>query len=379
MSTRPKTPLFFFALMLLTCSGCGGAEESTISYSGDPFYGLLAHNDSLYMPEPQEKQERVVEVVDLDIAMTFGVTPEAATDDTPPEQILFTPPIDVVVDEKNGALYLLDKDAHVIKKFSLQDGSLIQIIGNGEGEGPGEFLGAWSLWLLENGTTWVHDGQRKALIGFKGDGALLETHALPLQGSVAVAHSERFVYNSSLNTERLFHVFDAVNKKQQTFGLMAHPLLPEGHGLPYMGYVITDGSDSFLYTNYFGGGLVSFDFDGTFRFFRETIDPNPFPGMTNTTLPDGTLTKTVDSAGEHPPHFILNVYNNVYYDLVVNKPDAGGLFVDAYAYSTGDYLYSIKTPDSCGALAVTAEYVYAQCNEEGLVQLRRSEAREKLN
>jgi hypothetical protein len=73
---------------------------------------------------------------------------------------------DIAVDSQ-GNLYVLDSGNHRIQKFN-KDGNYLQTIGR-KGQGPGEFMRPYDIFLDERGNIYVSEGRRMNLFDPKGN------------------------------------------------------------------------------------------------------------------------------------------------------------------------------------------------------------------
>ncbi|CAN0294226.1 unnamed protein product, partial [Laminaria digitata] len=198
----------------------------------------------------------------------------------------------------------------------------------------------------QNGELWISgNGKKKQVLRLNQKGEFLGFIDNPYRGGVFdVAAGKYLHYN--LNDPELFHVYNKKGKREKSFGVLASGrthLTQEyrhlmGHGLGFSGDVKTDGKGAFIFAGYYGGGLLSYNVDGSLRFFRETMDHNAFP---LTPFMDGNGgRKIVDRDSVRSQQMPINVWNGVFYQNVfLNEEER--MVVDAYAYDSGDYLYSL--------------------------------------
>jgi len=104
----------------------------------------------------------------------------AADADGGPDATPLSHVADVATDAA-GRVYVLDGLAQTVFVFAA-DGSLERRIG-GQGEGPGELLGAIGLDVDERGYLWVVDPRLRRYTVFGPDGGRVAPHVRPVQGS----------------------------------------------------------------------------------------------------------------------------------------------------------------------------------------------------
>ncbi|MEO7352956.1 MAG: 6-bladed beta-propeller [Gemmatimonadales bacterium] len=85
-----------------------------------------------------------------------------------------------LAEDRDGVLYVLDRDGCKVVAFD-RNGNVIRIIGNGKGQGPGEFARPNSLTLSDAGELFVLDPGQSRVSVFGTDGVLKRT--FPVAGS----------------------------------------------------------------------------------------------------------------------------------------------------------------------------------------------------
>lgn len=357
--------------ILLFMIGC--TQPHPASHYPEPFYGQLLMGDSLMEAEPQQKSEREFVALATVVKQRFTVSPDSATDDTPAE-IIMEKPVSASVDDNEEYLFLMDQESQVINKYAITTDELIDVF-NYASENK-TLLRSASLLSVRNGELWLSSGgKQKPVLRLNQKGEFLGFIDNPHRGGVSdVAPGKYLQYN--LNEPALFHVHNENGKREHSFGVLASERkhLTQvyknlmGHGLGFSGDVKTDGKGTFVYSSFYGGGLLGYNIDGTLRYFRETVDHNAFPP---TPFMEGNGgSKIVDMDSVRTQQMPINVWNGVFYQYV-NLIGEKKMVVDAYAYDTGDYLYSLPVNwKECGYIFITDDHIYANC-KEGFVQLAR--------
>lgn len=176
---------------------------------------------------------------------------------------------------RDGALYVLDREACKVVVFE-PSGAVRRIIGNGKGEGPGEFVRPGSLALSEQGELFVLDAGRSRVTVFDTSGTLKRT--LVIAGSMG--------FQVRVTRDRLYI-------SQYTFRAGAPVVLVYDHagtlidkvytpteadvsfgrtGNTYRMTVMHDGKVALAHTN--PGTWSSLDAPGS-RFGKPLVDENP--------------------------------------------------------------------------------------------------------
>lgn len=337
----------------------------------EAFYGELLLGDSLIVAAPQQKSEREFVAMATVVKQRFTSSPESATDETPAGIIMENPAM-AGVDSNEDYLFLMDAASLAINKYSLASGALLKVIDAPEKRRTNK-TSQGRLSVTSNDELWVRGVENRKMLRLDFEGDVLGNVKGPASGFVTQVNANNVVHTTALNEDELFHVYSMEGDIEHSFGIMsssAHVEGSKGHGLGFIGETVGDGSNSFVYAGLFGGGLLSFDDQGNLAYFRESIDHNPFPGTIPYTSTTGYNSETVDVAGVRTQQLPINIWNGIYYQNVLILEEER-MIVDAYAYETGEYLYSLPVRDKeCGYIFITDDHIYANC-KEGFVQLER--------
>ena len=376
--------VYLLLIFLAVLFGCTKKESQKIALEeqfNGPFYGRLVYQDQLVDPSPQAYSKRVFEDVATDIVQQFTTRDSMAH--LSPGIVIMNKPFQSLVDPAEEFLYIMGPDSNVVHKFSIADGRLVNRVTTPRDlrESSGYTVG---MQMAGNDEFWFQNVKPRTLMRTTHEGKLIDTIKLPYAGWVSVTNSGDFVFLETSNLDELFHVYSANGKHQHSFGILSSVLVQFGehtslgHGLGFVGDLSTDGSDSFIYTNGWGGGLLNYSLDGTLNYFRQPIDSNPFPGLRPFTAEEkeksniqNSANITVDKKDVNSQKKSVNVWEGTYYQTTFERNTDRSWFVDAYDYDTGDYLYSIPTPEDCFIEFITDKHLYANCLEPGFVQFKR--------
>ena len=363
---------FFRCSLLILIVFCAAAcskeaPKSDIDYD-ESMYGYLIIEDSIIAPVPQTVQERIIVDRPTEIVRKFGMSDEDADSGLPPVNLLSNPR-QAVVDASEKHLYILDHGVMDVKQFDIDTGQLVQRYGKGKGSGPGEFLDLGLIALVGEGQILVTDKKKRDLTLFDLEGQVQRVKKMPFHTrGLATSQDGRYVLltNRSNNLD-LFKMYTAQGEELVSFGWLA-----SGDDKPYIsfpGEMLGNNSDSFVFSGLYGGGLLSYSFEGAFRFYRETLDSAPFPRWVADNTEDAPVYK-LDASLSNATHIQRNIWENVYYEVVLYQEEGQTWFIDAYDMETGDYIASTVLPEECGAYFITDRHVYANC-KEGFVQFLR--------
>lgn len=282
--------------------------------------------------EDEFRERRFLDLPTLGKVVTIGM-------DSP--QPIYKP-IDAVVDSR-GDIYVLDWPENVVKRYDAS-GRPKGILGNGRGQGPGEFSEPSDLSVDQDGRVWVIDPALARITIFDGAGRLermlkLDTSAMrvahtpaggfallqPLGGNLIMR------FNSAGEQEA---VFGKVLRAQQKMGILLDGWLASD---------LADGSDGgLIFAGYRTGLLIGYDLEGNLRFARWAIGAKR------------ELPRVVDLSGGHfrverrSPFEALSL--SVRGDRIFIMTPLKGVYgnkkgaVDSYHVDDGRYLGSYALP-----------------------------------
>ncbi len=356
-------------LVLTMVAGCMESNPHPAKDYPEPFYGQLFYEDALISATPQQITARVIGDSVGAVQQVYMVPSEMAQADTPQAAIMELP-IDAGIDNEGKYLYVMEKNSFKTNKYDLSTGELSLELNTAAENKATSHLGK-GIRVMSDDELWIHGVDAGKVFRITPQDELLGYWEGRSGDSFIKMTSGALVQTTSSNEHELFHVFDTEGEKQRSFGILSSYQIEidgyktVGHGLGFHGWTTTNGDDSFIHVANMGGGLLSFNTDGSLRYFREFVEHVPFPG----TVPTGENTRGIDMDGVHTQHMALNVWEDVYYEYAINV-NSGERIIDAYDYNTGDYLSSIPHPEGCWVKFVTDSEVYAMC-ENGFSKLER--------
>ncbi len=360
----------FFIVVTLCAIACNKeAPRAVIDYD-ESMYGYLVMEDSIIAPVPQTQQERTIVDRPTEIVLKFGLQAQDPDSDLPPAYTLSNPR-QAVVDASEKHLYILDHGVMDVKQFDIATGRFVQRYGNGKGSGPGEFLDLGIMALVGEKQILVTDKKKRDLTLFDQDGHVQRVNKMPFHTrGLATSQDGRYVLltNRSNNLD-LFKMYTDQGEELASFGWLA-----SGDDRPYIsfpGEMLGNNSDNFVFSGLYGGGLLSYSFDGAFRFYREALDSASFPRWVVDNTEDAPV-YSLDASTSNATHIQRNIWGNVYYEVILYQEEGQTWYIDAYDMETGDYLNSTVLPEACGAFFITDRHIYANC-KEGFVQFLRNE------
>lgn len=281
------------------------------------------------------------------------------------EDMLFNPSYTRV--SPQGNLFVLDRGDQRIKKYSGQDGTLLQEFGNGRGEGPGEFQMITDMMVTPSERVLVCDSENGRITVFGPSGQIeheITPPTPPYRMAFVADPEQRLIVLPLYPVDELFDVYDLDGNLHHEFGLFIEDQTRNS--------LILDGKlhghgDGFVYTPLRIGWLASFTADGTAQYFRETIETVPIPevvrsgDMAYVDRDAPTLAYTVNPAGDEV--------------LVTSSIDSSGHSIrvlDVYSHADGDYLYSSKIPSRARSVHADEDRIYAVIDTTVSVWTRRS-------
>lgn len=254
--------------------------------------------------------------------------------------------------DRQDNLYVLDYGDLKIKHFTA-DGTFVQALGEGRGQGPGEFSGPSDFTVSNNGDVWVVDTRNGRIVVFDNQGTLAQTINLDTQPyRVSLADNGNYFTMFALTSDRLFGKFDEQNNRQLTFGHFLEDQINKAILLD--GWIATTQDRGFVYAGHYSGLISAYDADGNLRFLTETLNRRPLPDLvTNSrrmTWVDREAFRTMInlSTSSHGIHAFG------YFEEGIRKVGV----VDTYSLEDGRYLYSHRLPISARDVLITGDYLY---------------------
>lgn len=371
MKSFPFSQLHFAVLALVLCwiTGCQGPHPAA-DYP-EPFYGELLYGDSLISPAPQPRTARVFEDLSTVRTVQYAVNPYFANAETPADRIMYRPNA-AAVDPEESVLFLMDVDSMYIHKYDISSGELLETITSAREAWVPSAYGA-GLRVISDDLLWVYGIERRKITRMDVSGRLGASIEFIAGDALTADQSGAYVKMTPSNSDYLFHTFSPSGRELESFGILSSSRMMHngkaypGHGLGFAGQVVSDGSASFVYVANSGGKLLSFDMGGTLLYYRETIESNPFP---RTVAMDSLeMVRTLESEGVQAYHTVINVWDDVLY-LNTFRTSDNTFVIDAYSYTTGEYLHSLYPPEDNSPVFITADHLYVVA-EEGFFQMDR--------
>ncbi len=239
----------------------------------------------------------------------------------------------------DSGVYVADAGDRKIRRFS-HDGRLINLIGNGRGQGPGE-ISAIADFFVHDDQIWVSDTRTQAVSRFNIDGRFISRFyvgAFPLR----VAGLGDGLVLLLLGSAQLFEQVDTSGHMVAEFGevitdQVQQSLSLSGNLLPLQ--------QGFLYVPDFASYLYFFDAKGTLQRVVQTIDRQEFPGLESRKVGNGTAfyapdpdIVTLDASTRGDELFLLTRFRNSDDDTKTYS------VIDRYRLSDGIYQESIRLP-----------------------------------
>ncbi|MEM8487765.1 MAG: hypothetical protein AAF564_19595 [Bacteroidota bacterium] len=368
------------AQLLLLCvlplfAACQEEPHPADSYP-EPFSGQVLQGDSLISPVPQRISQRTFEDSTTVVLRQYTVFPDSASSGTPPERMMKMP-IAAGLDSREETLYVMDTESLLINKYDVASAELTDVITSAKDAHEPSNYGA-GLRMISDEEMWLYGVKKARITQMSTTGDLGRDIKFKSGEHHAVSTSGNYVVRRINDDIELFHTYTSKDKAQASFGILSSEKIElngesfKGHGMGFMGSVISDGTDSFVYAAQFGGVLLRYKMDGSLQYFREAIKPGSFPGLAAYT-PSGPNSWSIDDGVSNHISYPINEWNGTIYYFVTEKgEDSTRWMIDAYDYDNGDYLYSINRRETCRYIFITDEHIYAHCIDPGgFVQFKR--------
>lgn len=372
--TRQLMQLLLLGFVLLA-TACKDEPHPADSYP-EPFNGRLLQGDSLISPVPQRVTQRVLEDSATVVLRRYTVFPDSASANTPPERIMKMP-VSAGLDSREETLYVMDTESLLINKYDVASAELVEVITTAKEAHEPSPYGA-GLRMVSDEELWLYGVKKARITRMSAAGELGNDIKFKSGEHHAVSRSGDYVVRRINDEHELFHTYAANDRAQASFGILSSEKIElggqpvKGHGLGYIGNVVSDGTNSFVYAAQFGGVLLRYSMDGTLTYFREALKPGTFPGMESYTASGPNAWGIDDKVPSHISYVVNEWNGTIYYFVTEKSDDATRWFIDAYDYDSGDYRYSIERRHTCRYTFITDAHIYAHCVDPGgFVQLKR--------
>lgn len=319
MKYKSRGLIAIFCVAVFLCSGC--TERSAES--------PLQEEDGLYI---QTANERTWLDHELEEEPFIPTEHEA----------MFNPARLVL---QGDTVYVLDLGDMRIKQFDA-DGTKVQAIGEGRGQGPGEVIQVSDLHVSDN-AIWMPDSQTGQLSQFSLDGDFVERYALDGH-LVRIAGTGRRVLVQAIGTPMPFHLVRPDGTKERQFGERFSEIDPTG--MATHGHLAMH-KNTFIFAPQYAGRLFFITEEGSIERVVATLDGHDFPEAERTDQGAHAPDAPVQTSG-------ISVHDGLVY-LQTYQEDADAWYIDRYDADTGAYLDTIRFPWEIKDLQVNGDGMYA--------------------
>jgi hypothetical protein len=242
-----------------------------------------------------------------------------------------------------------------IKKFDL-DARLMEVLGKGEGRGPGEASNIMDMNVDELGRIWMTDSQNNRITIFESseNWEIIEPETIP-------ARVLPFTDNRYMLKPRFSSSVPEIRNEDGTLNSPFQSLVKE-HQLwtnVLDAFYKKDLDEGIILLNYSTNDFVRYNFEGEIEFFRRPIEPPELPEI----LPPRRYSddqnyffNEFDQNTIKQRTIDIEVVGDQIHLLVVNIIPENRRLADVYSVETGDYLYSYKFPENLSAFAITEKH-----------------------
>lgn len=236
-------------------------------------------------------------------------------------------------------VYVADHGDMKVKRFSL-DGEFLNAIGNGVGEGPGEF-GNITDFYVRGEDIWIVSLRSRNVSRFNVDGTY-RSRFLTSPGALRIAGLAEHLVMMMMGSPELFQEVDTTGRVLKSFGDIVTDQRVNFLALQGTLGSLEDGG--FVYVPEYAGYLYLFDRAGEIEKVVQTIDRIPFPGTTSRQTDSGIAFRAPES---DVVFGMVNVDAGVLYELVYFKKstlEERYSVLDRYDASSGAYLSTFRLP-----------------------------------
>ena len=267
---------------------------------------------------------------------------------------------------RDDNIYIIDYGDMLLKRFSL-DGELLNTIGLGRGQGPGE-LGTITDYYVRDSVVWIADPDTRSVSMFTTEGTYLSRFTTPSpMPRITRLPNNNLVLMAMMNVD-LFHEVDTTGELVRTFGELVMDQTQNAMALDGTFAPRDDGG--FIYAPTYASYLYYYDASGVFEKLVQTIDRLKFPGTKSEE-------KGVGVAFFAPTSDIVinntSVHEGIIYlhsKFTKKKIESGHLSVlDRYDLQTGSYISSTRLPFPVREAVVYGDRLY--CSHDTTVTVLR--------
>lgn len=260
--------------------------------------------------------------------------------------------------DQNNFIYIADNNSKVIKQYNT-NGKLVNVFGNGEGKGPGEFLIIFDILIDRSGRLWALDDRNNRVIIFntenEEDWEILN-FAEAFNRITPVNNDTYWLENKYNNQMKEYLFADKFVKDIET--TTENPEL-WSYVLESYSALIPDGG--ILQSQYHTNMFLKYSEEGKIIYFREPIEFQGLPKINPYYANEVGRMNTVDFSTwqqiTRNPQIVDNTIQLFVHKKINNSDEWYPGFIDVYDIENGNYLYSYKLPDDLESLAISENYI----------------------
>ncbi len=253
---------------------------------------------------------------------------------------------------ENDDLFVADYGDFTIHHLS-PSGASIKRLGNGKGQGPGEFASITDLEATKDGGLWVADVNNGRLSRFDTAGHAVTTVKLERPPyRLVMPDDSSFLLMHSHGSQMLFGLYDLSAREKRSFGEIL--VNQAKNALALDGYIESAGKGGFVFAPRYAGLLARYKLDGSLAFLVGTIDSKPLPRL----LRNEAGATWID-AEAIPNTWSLSVTGEGIHLLAgIEDGFRKRGVIDTYDGRTGRYLFSRRIPEPCQKAVLAGRYLY---------------------
>ncbi|HEX2079276.1 MAG TPA: 6-bladed beta-propeller [Longimicrobium sp.] len=258
-----------------------------------------------------------------------------------------------VLEAANGHVYVLDFGDRTIKEFS-PDGTFLRSYGKGKGRGPGELLNPTDFQVTTGGEVWVLDPAQGRIQVFDARGEPVRTLRVEVPANRFALYSDGS-YVLLGKSEWLLYHFTTTGVPAGGFGRLVAD--QDRNTVALQGEISLLPDGDILYGPMRGGYLARFARSGALVYYRESVDPKPYPDLKFYRGGGSTVKR---DARQALSTIGMGVDGEEVWVLTVAEVDGHPRgAVDVYATSGGTYRYSFVSPQGSAAnVHLTRRHLY---------------------
>ena len=252
----------------------------------------------------------------------------------------------------NGEIFVRDEGDEHLKRFNAQ-GDLLNTVGKGVGQGPGEFQIMFD-YALHKDEVFIVDERGSRIHRYKKDGDYIESYLTSPQHQRIAPAGEMLALVSIYKSDP-FTLFSVEGEEIREFGKDFGDKVTSP---PSLDGQFIQGDDEILYLPFYAARIFVYDTDGQQNRVVTTVDEFDF-------LESGSHSRGFSAPDWDVSNREGSIDGEYLYIRVRARTDDGMISImDRYTWPEGEYLDSFQLPSNFGRVRVSGDVMYVVNRDE---------------